>query len=139
MKEKPIERNRTLYSILIIVVIALGLGSRKFSLLLPRFIAEYAGDSLYALTAYFIFGYIKPKCPILKIGLLALIYSYLIEISQLYHSHWIDSIRHTKLGGLILGYGFLWSDIICYTVGVVIAVIFEIILYKTKAVGAAKS
>ncbi|MEP7037484.1 MAG: DUF2809 domain-containing protein [Acidobacteriota bacterium] len=139
MIERPIERNRIIYSILIIVVIILGLGSRKFSMLLPSFIGEYAGDSLYALTAYFIFGYIKPKYPVLKVGLLALIYSYFIEISQLYHSQWIDSIRHTKLGGLILGYGFLWSDIICYTVGVVIAIIFETILYKTKAIGAPKS
>ena len=48
----------------------------------------------------------------------ALSFSYLIEVSQLYHAPWIDSIRATTLGGLVLGFGFLWSDIACYTVGV---------------------
>ena len=42
---------------------------------------------------------------------------YAIEGSQLCHAPWIDTIRHTRLGALVLGYGFLWSDIICYTVG----------------------
>ena len=51
---------------------------------------------------------------------LALVFSYLIEISQLYHAPWIDAIRSTALGGLVLGFGFLWSDILCYTVGVLL-------------------
>ena len=52
-------------------------------------------------------------------------FSVAIELSQLYHAHWIDSIRHTTLGGLILGFGFLWSDLACYAVGVGIGVIVE--------------
>ena len=48
-------------------------------------------------------------------------------MSQLYHAPWIDSIRHTTLGGLILGYGFLWSDLACYAVGVGLGVVIEII------------
>ena len=53
-----------------------------------------------------------------KIGCLAMAFSVVIELSQLYHAPWIDSIRHTTLGGLILGFGFLWSDLACYAVGV---------------------
>ena len=52
----------------------------------------------------------------------------IIEISQLYHAPWIDSIRATTLGGLILGFGFLWSDLICYTVGIVIGAIIDKII-----------
>ena len=126
------ERNRTIYCVLIISVITLGLASRKFSMFLPAFVGEYAGDTLYALMAYFIFGWLKPKYSISKNWLASFGFSYLIEISQLYHSQWLDSIRQIKLGGLILGYGFLWSDIICYTVGVAIGIIFEIIIYKTN-------
>ena len=51
--------------------------------------------------------------------------SYLIEISQLYHAPWIDAIRATALGGLVLGFGFLWSDILCYTVGVLLGIIVD--------------
>lgn len=31
---------------------------------------------------------------------------FVIEFSQLYHAEWIDQIRDTSLGGLVLGYGF---------------------------------
>ena len=53
-------------------------------------------------------------------------FSVAIEISQLYHAPWIDSIRRTTLGGLILGFGFLWSDLACYAVGVGLGVIIEV-------------
>jgi hypothetical protein len=44
----------------------------------------------------------------------------MVEISQLYHAPWIDSIRQTALGGLVLGFGFLWTDLVCYSVGIFI-------------------
>jgi hypothetical protein len=39
-------------------------------------------------------------------------------MSQLYHAPWIDSNRGTTLGALVLGHGFVWSDLACYAVGV---------------------
>ncbi len=44
---------------------------------------------------------------------------------QLYHAPWIDSIRQTTLGGLILGFGFLCSDLACYALGVLLGVLIE--------------
>ena len=40
---------------------------------------------------------------------------------------WIDSIRHTTLGGLVLGFGFLWSDLACYAAGVGLGVTIEML------------
>jgi len=57
--------------------------------------------------------------------MLAMAFSVAIELSQLYHAPWIDSIRHTTLGGLILGFGFVWSDLICYAVGVGLGLAIE--------------
>ncbi len=37
-------------------------------------------------------------------------FSVTVEISQPYHARWIDSIRQTSLGGLILDVVFVWSD-----------------------------
>jgi hypothetical protein len=51
--------------------------------------------------------------------------SFLVEISQLYHAPWTDSIRQTTLGGLVLGFGFLWSDLACYSVGIAVGVVAE--------------
>ncbi len=50
-----------------------------------------------------------------------------VELSQLYHAPWIDSIRQTTLGGLILGFGFLWSDLACYALGVLAEIISGIV------------
>jgi hypothetical protein len=58
---------------------------------------------------------------------LAISLSVLIELSQFYHAPWIDSIRQNTLGGLILGFDFVWSDLACYAVGVGLGVLFEII------------
>ena len=60
----------------------------------------------------------------------AIILSYSIEISQLYHAAWIDAIRNTTLGGLILGFGFLWSDLVCYTIGIIVGAIIDIMINK---------
>jgi Protein of unknown function (DUF2809) len=53
------------------------------------------------------------------------LFSVVIEISQLYHAPWIDSIRQTTLGGLILGYDFVASDLTCYALGIGLGVLFE--------------
>lgn len=113
-----LHRNRLIYLILIILTVAAGIVSRKFSSSLPSFIAEYAGDTLWALSVYFVIIFIFNKIKPLTAAIAALAFSYLIELSQLYQSDWINAIRNTTIGALVLGFGFLWSDIACYTIGV---------------------
>lgn len=61
----------------------------------------------------------------------ALAVSYLAEISQLFSNPFLSATRSTVIGGLILGYGFLWSDILCYTVGAFICFATEMFINKT--------
>ena len=100
---------------------------RRYAHILPTFIATYAGDTLWALAAFFGFGLILPATSTVRVTLLAMAFSVAIELSQLYHAPWIDSIRHMTIGGLILGFGFLWSDLACYAVGVGLGMLIEII------------
>ena len=120
-------RNRILYLILTIITIILGLLSRKVQGL-PQIISSYSGDALWELMVFFLFSFLFNKKSTIFILVISIIFSYGIEISQLYHAPWIDSIRATTLGGLILGFGFLWSDLICYTVGIVIGAIIDKII-----------
>lgn len=117
-------RNRILYLILTIITIILGLLSRKVQEL-PLIISAYSGDILWALMVFFLFTFLFNKKPTIFILIISIIFSYAIEVSQLYHAPWIDSIRATTLGGLILGFGFLWSDLVCYTVGIIIGAIID--------------
>ncbi|PEX82642.1 DUF2809 domain-containing protein [Bacillus cereus] len=124
------KRNRLLYAVFTIVVIILGLSSRKFAFALPDLLNNYLGDALWALMIFTGFGFLFPKIETKKLAIISLIFCYGIEISQLYHAEWIDSIRATTLGGLVLGYGFLWSDLVAYTIGVGVGMLCESILRK---------
>ena len=100
------------------VAMLAGLASRKYRAQLPPFLADYGGDTLWALMLLLAFSTLLPGRPILARSLISLAFAFLVEISQLYHAPWIDSIRQTTLGGLVLGFGFLWTDLVCYSVGI---------------------
>lgn len=123
------KRNILLYLILTIIVMILGLLSRKIENL-PEIISSYSGDILWALMVFLIIEFIFNKKSTIFTISWAIIFSYSIEISQLYHAPWIDAIRNTTLGGLILGFGFLWSDLVCYTIGIIIGIIIDIMINK---------
>lgn len=107
------------------MVVALGLGSRRFATHLPWFLAAYAGDTLWALVAFLGIGLLLPRASTWAVALLAISFSTLVEVSQLYHATWIDSIRRTTLGGLILGFDFVWNDLACYAAGVGLGLVIE--------------
>jgi len=108
-------RNRSLrltYALLIIIVIALGILSRK----IPQ-IPPITGDVLYAVMMFLIIRFFSIRLNDKIAALLSLSICYGIELSQLYQAPWINQIRNTTLGGLVLGHGFLWSDMVAYTAG----------------------
>ena len=121
-------RNRILYLVAAIAVVVLGLFSRRYSRLLPEFLASYAGDTLWALMAFLGIGVLFPRWSTMRVSVSAGLFAFAIELSQLYHSAWLDQTRHTRVGGLILGYGFLWTDLLCYGVGIATGCILEILL-----------
>ena len=126
------KKSRIAYAVAAIVVIVLGLASRRYAQHLPEIVAEYAGDTLWALTAFLGVRMLYPRWKIRNVAVAALLFAFSIEVSQLYHAPWIDAIRQTTLGGLILGFGFLWSDLLCYCVGVGAGVILDILLFRRK-------
>lgn len=122
------KRHMINYSFLVIIVVTLGLCSRRFSIYLPDWINLYLGDALWALMVFFLCGLLFRSRETRWIAVAALLFSFAIEISQLYHSPWVDSLRATRLGGLVLGYGFLWRDLISYAIGIGIGVLIEMLL-----------
>lgn len=113
---------------MILMVVLLGLSTRYFNG--PIFVTMYVGDGLWALMVFLIIGFLFKDKSTLYISLLALIFCYGIELSQLYQGVWISNLRATTLGGLVLGYGFLWKDILSYTVGVALGAMMEKFILK---------
>lgn len=86
-------------------------------------IAEYGGDVIWAGMFLFLLRVFFSQVKLWKLALICYAMGVADELLQLYHAPWIESIRQTRIGGLILGFGFLWSDVICYAVGTLIAYI----------------
>ena len=124
------QRNRIVYIFLTLAVVCLGLLSRKMTAFLPDIINMYLGDALWASMIFLIAGTIFNKWSGKNIAIVSLAFCYAIELSQLYHEVWIDKIRNTTLGGLVLGFGFLWSDLIAYAIGVGLTFSIEFLLQK---------
>lgn len=120
------KRNVITYSFLSVTVMILGLCARGFSVYFPGWINLYLGDALWALMVFFLLGLLFRSRETRWVAVGALLFSFAIEFSQLYHSPGVDLLRKTRIGGLVLGYGFLWSDLISYTAGIGIGILIEI-------------
>lgn len=116
---------RTVYLLAIVITILLGLASRKWGSLLPSFVAQNAGDMLWATMVYFGFRFLLVRKSTLVAISFSFLFSFGIEFSQLYQQDWINQIRETTLGALILGRGFLIEDLIRYTVGIILATVLD--------------
>lgn len=121
---------RIAYLIAIVITILLGLCSRKWSILLPSFVAQNAGDMLWAMMVYFGFRLLLVSKSTLTAIWLSFFFSFGIEFSQLYQEDWINQIRGTTLGALILGKGFLAEDLVRYTVGIIVASVLDKVTLK---------
>lgn len=117
-----LRRRRVVQVLLIIVAALVGVGSRRFGSVLPAIVARYAGDMCWALAVYLTLGFLWPELSVWWTALVALGISLMVETSQLYHAPWIDAIRGTTVGGLLLGFDFTWIDLPCYAAGVAIGV-----------------
>lgn len=101
--------------LLLFLIIALGLLSRKVSLL-----PQETGDALWAMMVFCLMRIAMPKAGLLKVSLMALAISFAVEFSQLIRWQWLVDLRSTTVGHLVLGQGFLWKDLVAYTIGIVL-------------------
>ena len=111
-------KNRIIYGLAVFLTIAAGLLSRRSAV-----VPAATGDALWAVMIFLILRFVFIDGNMKHIAISSLAICYAVEISQLYHQPWIDNIRETRLGALVLGRGFLWSDILAYTLGIGICIL----------------
>ncbi len=121
------QQNRFSHLIIVFIVIALGLFSRKINAL-PLFV----GDLIYAVMIYFGIRFLLIYLDKTKSAIIALIICYCIELLQLYDANWMIALRNTLFGRYVLGQGFLWSDILTYSFGIILAYIAESLLFSKE-------
>jgi hypothetical protein len=118
-------RNRAGYFVLTVAAIVLGIASRRLPILVPGFLGKYPGDVLWTVMVLTFLGALFPRARSGILALSALITSFTVEFTQLYQAAWINEIRSTFVGHLILGSGFGWGDLLAYTVGASVALGIE--------------
>jgi hypothetical protein len=111
-------RHRGFMAAALIGTIALGLASRKYPALFPAALGKYPGDALWAQMVYWLLALWAPGVSAVKLALGSLLVSFADELSQLYQAPWIQQIRATTVGHLVLGSHFSWLDVASYTVGI---------------------
>jgi len=120
-----LNNSRIQYFILTLIVITLGILSRKIGA-----VPIFFGDALYAVMVYFGLRMLFNNLGLEKTAILALVFCFCIEFLQLYNAEWMLEIRRTTAGHYVLGQGFLWSDLAYYTLGVVMAFLIDFYFIK---------
>jgi hypothetical protein len=103
---------------LIAITIPLGFATRLTRLPMPELLRDYGGDLLSATCIYFGIQFWFHQRSLVHCGLIAYVVCVLIELQQLITWSPLLWLREDTPADILLGHGFLWSDLVCYAVGV---------------------
>jgi hypothetical protein len=124
------KRNRLWLLPVVAVVIALGLASRRPGL--PAFVQAYAGDVLWGVLFFVLYAVVWPGKGALALAVWAIGTTELIELGELYQGPWALRLRATRVGGLLLGHAFSWSDVLCVFLGGGLAALVDARLFTSR-------
>jgi hypothetical protein len=114
-------RSRALLAAIAALLIVVGLATRRLPTAFPELVGRYGGDTLWAALVYFLCALARPAASPRRLASTAFAFSVLVELSQLLRWPWLSTLRSTRMGSLVLGHGFLWTDIGCYAAGIACA------------------
>lgn len=125
-------RNRLTYALLAALTIGVGLASRRFLFLLPPWPAKNAGDVLYAVMVYWLLGLCFPRLSPARTAFAAGLFCFGIEFLKFAQAPWLVAARDNRFGALVFGRGFHVSNLVCYALGVAIALLIEKMLTSIR-------
>ncbi|MGF6357218.1 hypothetical protein ABIE27_005168 [Paenibacillus sp. 4624] len=111
-------KNRWVYFIAVIITMAAGLASRTYGAVLPYWVYEHFGDALWAGMIYFGVRMVFIHLSRARAVWISVMFSWGVEFSQMIQVPWLNELRSTLWGALILGRGFLVIDLIRYLIGI---------------------
>ncbi len=99
----------------IILLIPIGLISRRIG-----WIPTETGDALWAMMVFCLWRIVLQNKKLSLVAITSLVHCYLVEFSQMITWRWLVSFRQTFIGHMMLGQGFLWIDLLAYSIGIIV-------------------
>lgn len=99
----------------IILLIPIGLISRRIG-----WIPTETGDALWAMMVFCLWRIVLHNKKLPTVAIVSLVHCYLVEFSQMITWRWLVSFRQTFIGHMMLGQGFLWIDLLAYSIGIIV-------------------
>jgi DNA integrity scanning protein DisA with diadenylate cyclase activity len=94
-------------------------------------IRPYGGDFLVVILLYcLIKSFINT--PVLKTACGVLLFSYIVEISQYFHLVSLLGLQNSKIAKILLGTSFSFTDLLAYTLGILLVIIIENVRHSMK-------
>lgn len=98
-------------------------------------IRPFGGDFLVVILIYcFVQSFFNVNTMAAVAGVL--VFAYVVEVSQYYHLINLLGLENSTTARLILGTSFSWTDMLMYTLGMVLVIVAEILLNEKHRVTA---
>ena len=115
-------RSRLVTSVLLAVTVGLGLASRtETAAETSPWLHRNAGDALWAVCVYLGLVSVRPTMAARSALISAAAICLAVELSQLSEAGWLEAIRSTRLGRLLIGVGWQTVDLARYSAGLLLA------------------
>jgi hypothetical protein len=89
------------------------------------------GDFLVVILLYcFLKSFINT--PVFITACCVLLFSYIVEVSQYFHLINQLGLHHSKIAGILLGTSFSFTDLLAYTLGIVMVIAIENVKHGMK-------
>ena len=119
-------RSRFFLTFLTLVIIAIGLASRRGYVPFPEALGNYPGDALWAWVVLLCVAWVRPSIARTKLAGWSLLIAFAIEFLQLYQAPWMQALRANKLAYLVLGNGFDPLDLVAYVAGIALGLAVDL-------------
>jgi hypothetical protein len=94
-------------------------------------IRPYGGDFLVVILIYCLVKSFL-NVPVFKTACGILLFSYIVEVSQYFHLVELLGLQNSKIAKILLGTSFSFTDLLAYTLGIVLVIIVENVKYSMK-------
>lgn len=109
-------QRRLILLLLVTALAVVGYWLRFYAPIDPEW-RDRSGGAAYVIFWILVYTFLRPTAPALPVALAVLCITCCLEFLQQWHPAWLEAIRRTWPGRLILGTTFEWSDFPPYFVG----------------------